>query len=193
MSRKNIIYDLDIDIEFLKRAKANIDAHFVQANAKNLPFRPRSFDVVICREVIEHMDKREGEHLLKEISDVLKTNAILLCSTPNKLSPEGIISPIILKIFRKEWNAWDLTHKHIYDIFEFKRLLKNHFRLKDLRGEYYLFLPIPILARVSPVIFKIFRKIRTVMDTKLGRKQPFNNFGFVIEYLVANTPHETKI
>jgi len=185
LSKRNIAYGLDINIDFLKRAKANIDSIiYVQANAKNLPFRPKSFDVVICREVIEHMVKREGYQLLKEISMVLKTNGILLISTPNKLSLEGIISSAILKIIEKEWNAWDPAHKYIYNTFEFKQLLKKHnFSIMEIRGEYYLFLPIPAIAKSSSILFKFLKKIREISDNKLGHIWPVNNFGFVIEYI----------
>ena len=188
MSRKNIIYDLDINIEFLKKSKVNIDAHFILANITTLPFKPRSFDVVICREVIEHLPKKKGEQALKEISKVLKIGAPFICSTPNRLSPEGIIGTIgnRLKLFRRKWNAWDPTHKHIYCTFEFKNLLENHFRLKDLRGEFYLFFPLYTLARTYPLIFRLLRSIMKLMEPKLGRIPPFDGFGFVIEYLAFN-------
>lgn len=184
LSRRNIVLGLDINIDFLKKSKANIDnLHFVRADAKNLPFRPKSFDVIICREVIEHLDKMAAERLLTEIYVLLKSDGVLLLSTPNRLSPEGIISSAILKIMGKEWNAWSSDHRHIYNTFELKNLLKNHnFSLKELRGEYHLFLPIPILAKVSPVIFKFFRKMTKTLDNKLGCTRPFSNFGFVVEY-----------
>lgn len=50
---------------------------------KELPFKKNSFDVVICSEVIEHMKKRIGEHLLDEIERIVAKNGRVIITTPN--------------------------------------------------------------------------------------------------------------
>ena len=59
----------------------NIYDKLVQANLPKLPFKDKSVDFLICTEVIEHLKKKEGLALLKEIDRVCRGRAIV--STPN--------------------------------------------------------------------------------------------------------------
>lgn len=53
----------------------------IEANAERLPFKKKSFDVVICREVIEHVDS--AHKVFVEIRRVLKDKGYLYITTPN--------------------------------------------------------------------------------------------------------------
>jgi ubiquinone/menaquinone biosynthesis C-methylase UbiE len=55
--------------------KANKDADIKAASIYNIPFEENSFDLVICSEVLEHLEK--PEEALKEINRVAKRNIIL--------------------------------------------------------------------------------------------------------------------
>lgn len=59
----------------------NIYDRLIQANLPKLPFKDKSIDFLICTEVIEHLTKKDGKYLLKEIDRVCKQRAIV--STPN--------------------------------------------------------------------------------------------------------------
>lgn len=52
----------------------------INPDEKRLPYRDRRFDVVVCREVLEHVADYGG--LLAEFRRILKRNGILVLSTP---------------------------------------------------------------------------------------------------------------
>ena len=60
-------------------------------DACNLPYENESFDVVVCREVIEHVIN--DSELLSEANRVLKPNGYLFMTTPNcfNVIPDGVL------------------------------------------------------------------------------------------------------
>ncbi len=56
---------------------------FVKGDARNLPFKDKSIDIVISTEVIEHFV--EGERFIEECFRVLKNEGIFILTTPNRL------------------------------------------------------------------------------------------------------------
>ncbi|MBW1971998.1 MAG: class I SAM-dependent methyltransferase [Deltaproteobacteria bacterium] len=78
------VFGVDID---LLSIKYSIDkffhkrSHFIVGDALYLPFKDNSFEVIIAFETIEHVDN--PERFLKEISRILISKGIFLCSTPN--------------------------------------------------------------------------------------------------------------
>lgn len=57
---------------------------FIQGNIESLPFEDATFDVVVSFETIEHVDEKTQKMFLQEIQRVLKTDGVLIMSTPNK-------------------------------------------------------------------------------------------------------------
>lgn len=58
-----------------------VDARVVNLDTDVFPFENDSFDFILCAEVIEHLF--DPDHLLQEMSRVLKSSGILLLTTPN--------------------------------------------------------------------------------------------------------------
>lgn len=50
---------------------------------KRIPLKDHSVDFIICSEVIEHMTKKQGETLLKEIDRLIKDGGRVIITTPN--------------------------------------------------------------------------------------------------------------
>ena len=70
----------------LKEARKNQSHNvFVQCDARSLPFRRESFDVVLCSEVLEHVDKPEGIKLIQDLENIARRKVLL--STPAGLLP----------------------------------------------------------------------------------------------------------
>lgn len=56
---------------------------FSVASGAKLPFKDNSFDIVLCTEVIEHVNDQKG--VINEIFRVLKKDGYLVITTPNKV------------------------------------------------------------------------------------------------------------
>jgi ubiquinone/menaquinone biosynthesis C-methylase UbiE len=72
---------VDISAEALSQASAD-EAEFVEADLRELPFEADSFDVVVCFEVIEHVEGHD--RVLDELRRVLRPGGTLLISSPNR-------------------------------------------------------------------------------------------------------------
>ena len=66
------------DLRVAKKNRTHDD--FVLCDARSLPFQRKSFDVVLCMEMLEHVDKEEGLRLLRDIEEIAVRKVIL--STP---------------------------------------------------------------------------------------------------------------
>jgi len=127
--------------------------------------KPDSYNLACALEIIEHMDKNAGKELLRSIYTILKPKGSLLISTPNTFSPIGFIGRVINeRLLRKgTWNAWDTTHVHIYQSFEFIELLKTSgFIIDRVIGYWY---EISLAWKMPFLTFNTF---------------PLNRFGFNI-------------
>jgi SAM-dependent methyltransferase len=72
---------IDIFEPYLKECKRQrIHGDYVLCDVCNLPFKDNSFDIVLCLEVLEHIEREQGEKLLKEMERIAKRQVVL--STP---------------------------------------------------------------------------------------------------------------
>jgi len=70
----------DLDTQKILEAKSRVD--FLCSNALFLPFKERCFDIVICSQILEHV--QTPEEILNEIRRVLKSDGKLFVSVPNR-------------------------------------------------------------------------------------------------------------
>jgi 2-polyprenyl-3-methyl-5-hydroxy-6-metoxy-1,4-benzoquinol methylase len=96
---------------------------FLLSNALKSSFDNDAMDIVICFEMIEHID--QPDLLLTEIKRVLKKDGTLILSTPNK----RITSPTT----EKSLNPY---HKKEYTFLELKELLQKYFSQVQFYGEF---------------------------------------------------------
>jgi SAM-dependent methyltransferase len=69
-------------------AAAPANAHFLVGDVHELPFDDRGFDVVICFEVIEHV--QDQDDVIAELARVLAPDGVLAISSPNRgVYPSG--------------------------------------------------------------------------------------------------------
>lgn len=62
---------IELDPPSLTEAKRNrTHDEYVLADARFLPFRPESFDAVLCSQVIEHLEKESGLKVIRETEKV---------------------------------------------------------------------------------------------------------------------------
>ncbi|MEK7616814.1 MAG: class I SAM-dependent methyltransferase [Patescibacteria group bacterium] len=77
---------LDNDQDILKKArnlskKLNGKAKFIHGNAFNLPFKDKSFDVVLSQGLLEHF---QDDEIFKLLDEQLRVGKVVILSVPNK-------------------------------------------------------------------------------------------------------------
>lgn len=75
------IVGADIFMPYLKQAKLNkTHDEYVLCDVRKLPFKPKSFDTVLCMEVIEHSKKGEGIKPIEESEKIARKRVIITTS-----------------------------------------------------------------------------------------------------------------
>jgi len=111
------VVGIDIFKPYLLEAKeTKVYKYLVLGNAVSLPFKNKSFDTVICMEVLEHLEKQDGERLLDELERVARRQILL--STP---------------VGRYEQHSYDGNpyQKHRY-IWQVSNLKRRGYKLKGM-------------------------------------------------------------
>jgi len=119
----------DIGIEIQKSKGISV----VWADTRKLPFEDESFDVVICLDVIEHIE--EDFMVIEEISRVLKCSGRFLISVPED---------------PKLWSSHDVSVNHFrrYTRDSLLNLVKStDLKIKNLWSTLFLLRPIIVIAR----------------------------------------------
>lgn len=100
-------------------AKSNIC--YMVTDSRNLAFTSNSFDVVLCLEVIEHIDDHRA--CLLEARRLLKDGGVCIISTPNGAvtAPGGMLS--------------NPDHVREFDLKQFKSVLLEHFSTVTVYGQ----------------------------------------------------------
>lgn len=68
------------------------NTYFLVGDLEDLPFKNNSFDTIICSEVLEHL--LEPDRAIREFERVLKSEGILIVTTPNPLHIFKKINPV---------------------------------------------------------------------------------------------------
>lgn len=96
----------------------SLEAHafVVDLEREPLPVADETYDVVICCEVVEHMET-DPMYMLAEVNRVLKPNGRLLLTTPNAVSSRGIAKVVreVEPYFFMQYNKNGNYHRHNYE------------------------------------------------------------------------------
>jgi len=98
----------------------------VDLNNKKLPFASKSFDAVICTDVLEHLFY--PDEICEEIKRVLKPEGIAIISLPNEITIDNRIRCLFGR-FPPKINS--LSHHWFFTISEGERFIKRHFKFVD--------------------------------------------------------------
>ena len=119
----------DIGIQ-IQRSKG---IQVVQADARKLPFEDESFDVVICLDVMEHIE--EDFLVISEISRVLRSGGRFLISVPED---------------PKLWSSHDVSVNHVrrYTRNSLLNILEyTNLKVTNLWSTLFLLRPVVVVAR----------------------------------------------
>ncbi len=105
---KYIATGADLFPPYLKKAAATgVYSKLVKADLRKLPFKSRSFDVVMCSQAIEHLTKKEGFALMKSLEKLAKKRLLII--TPGGEMPQDAYDGNIYQKHKSQWSAYDFT------------------------------------------------------------------------------------
>ncbi len=107
---------VDVSAEALERT-AGEGIETVEADVRDLPFEADTFDVIVCFEVIEHVESHE--RVVGELQRVLRPGGTLLISSPN----------------RDVYTPGNPHHVHEFLPEELREVLAGHFREVAMYGQ----------------------------------------------------------
>jgi SAM-dependent methyltransferase len=119
------IAGIDISAYAIQNCKEEVRNFLKVGNASKLPYKDKSFDVVISINTIHNLDKEECAQSLKEISRVAK-KASFITVDAYKNEEE-----------KKNMYAWNLTAKTIMSVEEWK----SFFKINGYQGDFFWFIP----------------------------------------------------
>lgn len=110
------IYDLGISYGKKKYPKMN----FVVSDAHNLPFKAGTFDLVICTEVLEHVD--DPIKVLAEIKRVLKKDGQAII----ELDSGSILFSTVWFLWKlSKGGVWNHAHLHSFNVQKLEKMIKK--------------------------------------------------------------------
>lgn len=111
------VVGLDNNSEAVEYAQKNYPAKnvtYVQGDAHKMPFKDKSFDVIVSLETIEHLPR--PEEFIAEVKRLLKKGGQFIVSTPND----------------DEFMEGNVFHVHEFHLPELKALIKKNFKNSEL-------------------------------------------------------------
>jgi glycosyltransferase involved in cell wall biosynthesis len=102
---------IDIHDKALEFMKDYSDAKFEHGSVLDIPFSDKSFDMVGCIEVIEHLTMQDCRKAVSELSRVVKDGGHIILATPNYGSILWNVIENVQHIFQpKAWTKDHITH-----------------------------------------------------------------------------------
>jgi ubiquinone/menaquinone biosynthesis C-methylase UbiE len=165
-------------------SESNAHVALAQGVGENLPFKPNSFDKVMCKGALDHF--LSPTQTMEEIARVLKPGGEMIISIANfnnlgfrlgkKLYPVAkFLSPSMVK----ERKPWELPPDHTYKFDHpfLSSLVKQHFEIKKTKG-ISLFFGLPLWGSLLSKFPRSFSYALLKTLDKLAR--PFPSLADVI-------------
>lgn len=145
----------DFMLELAQQKKYKVPVKFVKANIEELPKKitDSKFDKIYCSEVLEHVEN--PDKVLGQIKRIAKKDSIVVVSVPNeklinkikmilqKLRLFALFFPNISKKMDDEW------HLHSFDLDKLKKMTKNDYVIKKVKGIPFNFLPLRYVVKLK--------------------------------------------
>ncbi|MBF0205962.1 MAG: class I SAM-dependent methyltransferase [Oligoflexia bacterium] len=127
--------------------------NFKCMNVDQLEFPEKSFDVVTCLEVIEHIHPEKVLKMLKNIKKILKTGGIIIITTPNYNSFWPLIERIVEKISHVQYQK---QHINRYTTSKLKDVVKTvGMEISEMKT---FFVIAPFVAAISFFLGNLFHR-----------------------------------
>jgi len=130
------IIGVDLNSNYIRYAKKRYQSRNLQysiSNQKETNLQKSSFDLIVCYEVIEHVENIH--QVLQTIKSLLKPDGIFIASTPNKKLS-----------FQNHGNPVNPFHIKEYTKDEFQTLLLQYFNNVQIQGQHHRNYTKPLVA-----------------------------------------------
>ncbi len=136
-------YGVDLSKWGVRQAKTNSDGHFLVCDAQTkLPFKAVTFDLIICCDILEHL--QFPEKLIQNMLEIC--DDVVVCTVPNKA---------VEKPLRKIMRDFDETHINVKLPVEWENCIKEKLNYQLLKIETFYDLTVKIANRL--LFFKSFK------------------------------------
>lgn len=137
---QKVYLGLDNEIYFVKKARERkIYRKVILADAKQIPLKNKSLDLVFSNSVIEHIP--DADRVIKEVARVLKKGGYFIFTSPSdNLKKYSVFSWLKIKWLAKiygEKREVKFNHFHCYSLEKWKKLLKKE-GLQFIEGYCYI-------------------------------------------------------
>lgn len=138
------IYGIDLnpnEIAYVKKKNQFSNASFEIMDAERLKGEG-TWDIIICSEIFEHLSS--PKKLLIRLSEIIKTEGILIITIPNGYGPYELLFETPLRLFQKLIGRQNLYgHKQNYSFRKFSEFLNEFFSISIIKhSDFILFWPI---------------------------------------------------
>ena len=129
---------VDVSDERIKDARVKGSyVEIVKSGIEKLPFGTGSFDVVVCEQVLEHLNDAEVDAALSEFRRVLRPDGRLIAGVPVYTDPELWIKPLWLgaRAILAKITGSTPDHEQQFSVRTFRKLLRRHgFDVENVRA-----------------------------------------------------------
>jgi 2-polyprenyl-6-hydroxyphenyl methylase / 3-demethylubiquinone-9 3-methyltransferase len=172
---------------FARKESVDGICHFVAG--KSFPSLPGGlrFDVILMKDVIEHVDR--DQELLERAASALVPGGTLVLSTQNSLSLNYLFQGTYHRMLLGDetWYGWDPTHVRFYTPMSLRRKLRNAGLVcKEWRSAYIIPYKIPAPAGSKKQFYRI--DLLSRVDRTLGRVFPYNRLGWNVIVKAQTSP-----
>lgn len=118
---RTLCYGIDIYDDAIKYARKRYPKiKFNIADAHKIPYKDETFDIVVCTEVLEHVD--DPGKVLTEIKRVLKRNSTAII----ELDSGSWLFSVVWFIWRKfKGRIWNDSHLHSFNVKKLENLINQ--------------------------------------------------------------------
>jgi 2-polyprenyl-3-methyl-5-hydroxy-6-metoxy-1,4-benzoquinol methylase len=149
---------IDIDL-----SAANIDGisfSCIDLDSGKMPYEDSSFDLIICIEVLEHIEN--VGIFLSEISRILSEGGNVVVTTPNVHSLEARLRNLLLGKLKQFDEIGDPTHIYPVFLFPFRRIARRYkLEIAELWG-----FPLDGISKTSRGVLQIASKLLKAVGLK---------------------------
>ena len=105
----NVSFSVGVELfkPYLEESKKKgIHNQYIEADIRKVNFKPKSFDAVLCLEVLEHLTKEEGHRLIKKMENWARKKIII--TTPNGYLYQDSYDKNPMQAHKSGWDTEEL-------------------------------------------------------------------------------------